>query len=83
KLPTPDLTKMILEEVDRYALSTPESIVQYIAPEFLTSDVVAALSGLENQGFLILEPKESGSGPEVFCYTLAEKGRRLLQELRK
>ncbi|HEV2137563.1 MAG TPA: PadR family transcriptional regulator [Nitrososphaerales archaeon] len=83
KLPTPDLTKMVLEEVDRYTLSTPESIVQYIAPEFLSSDVVAALAGLENQGFLILEPKESGSGPEVFCYTLTDKGRRLLKELRK
>jgi hypothetical protein len=83
RLPTPDLTKMILEEVDRYPLSTPESIVQFIAPEFLSSDVSAALTGLENQGFLILEPKESGSGPRVFCYTLAEKGRRLLQELRK
>jgi len=83
KLPTPDLTRTILEDVDRYPLSTPESIVQFIAPEFLPSDVSAALTGLENQGFLILEPKESGSGPEVFCYTLAEKGRRLLQELRK
>jgi hypothetical protein len=81
--PTPDLTKMILDEVDRYPLSTPESLVQYIAPEFLPSDVSAALSGLENQGYLILEPKESGSGPKVFCYTLTEKGRRLLQELRK
>jgi hypothetical protein len=83
KLPTPDLTRMILEEVDRYPLSTPESIVQFIAPEFLSSDVSAALTGLENQGFLILEPKESGSGPKIFCFTLAEKGRRLLQELRK
>ena len=83
KLPTPDLTKMILEEVDRFPLSTPESMVQYIASEFLPSDVSSALTGLENQGFLILEPKESGSGPKVFCYTLAEKGRRLLQELRK
>ena len=83
KLPTPDLTKMILEEVDRYTLSTPESIVQFISPEFLSSDVGSALSGLEYQGLLILEPKETGSGPEVFCYTLTEKGRRLLQELRK
>ncbi|MDA4119007.1 MAG: PadR family transcriptional regulator [Thaumarchaeota archaeon] len=83
KLPTPDLTRMILEEVDRYPMSTPESIVQYISPEFLQSDVGSALASLENQGFLILEPKGSGSGPEVFCYTLSEKGRRLLQELRK
>ncbi|MDA4127141.1 MAG: hypothetical protein OK452_08085 [Thaumarchaeota archaeon] len=83
KLPTPDLTRMILEDVDRFPLSTPESIVQYIAPEFLQSDVSSALASLENQGFLILEPKGSGSGPEVFCYTLPEKGRRLLQELRK
>jgi hypothetical protein len=83
KLPTPDLTRMILEEVDRYPLSTPESIVQFISAEFLPSDISSALNGLENKGFLILEPKESGSGPEVFCYTLGEKGRRLLQELRK
>ena len=83
KLPTPDLTRIILEEVDRFPLSTPESIVQYIAPEFLQSDVSSALASLENQGFLILEPKESGSGSEVFCYTLPEKGRKLLQEFRK
>jgi hypothetical protein len=83
KLPTPDLTRLILEEVDRYPLATPESIVQFITPEFLSSDVSSALAGLQKQRLLILEPKESSSGPDVFCYTLSEKGRRLLEELRK
>ena len=83
KYQTPELTKLVLEEVDRFPLSTPESLVQYIAPEFLPSDVSAALAGLEKQGCLIVEPKESGSGPKVFCYTLSEKGRKMLEELRK
>jgi hypothetical protein len=79
----PELTRLILEDVDRFPLSTPQSIAQFIAPEFLPADVSSALSGLERQGCLILEPKDSGSGPKVFAYTLSERGRRLLEELRK
>jgi len=83
KYPTPDLTRLILEEVERFPLSTPESVVQYISPDFLAADVEAALAGLERQGCIILEPKESGAGPKVFAYTLSDKGRNLLVELRK
>lgn len=83
RYPTPELTKLILEEVDRFPLSTPESIVQYITPEFLPGDISSTLSGLEKQGCLIVEPKESGSGPKVFSYTLSDKGRKLLEELRR
>jgi len=79
---TPELTKLILEEVGRFPLCTPESLVQYITPDFLPADVASAVSGLEKQGCLVLEPKESGSGPRVFAYTLSEKGRKLLEELR-
>lgn len=79
----PELTMLILEEADRYPLSTPESMVQYIGPEFLPADVSATLARLEKQGCLIVEPKDSGSGPKVFSYTLSEKGRRLLEELRR
>ena len=82
RLPTPDLARLVLEQAERYPLSTPESIVQYIAPEFLPGDVSAALASLEKQGCLITEPKETGSGPKVFCYTLTQKGRDLLKELR-
>jgi hypothetical protein len=83
KYTTPELTKLILEEVGRFPLCTPESVVQYLAPEFLPSDISAALAALQNQGHLILEPKESGSGPRVFAFTLSEKGRNFLQELRE
>ena len=77
----PGLTRLILEQVDRFPLSTPESLVQFIAPEFLPADVSAALSSLEKQGCLILEPKESESGLKLFSYTASEKGRELLREL--
>ena len=83
KFTTPELTKLILEEVGRFPLCTPESVVQYLAPEFLPSDITAALVVLQNQGHLILEPKESDSGPRVFAFTLSEKGRNFLQELKK
>lgn len=82
KYPAPELTKLILEEIDRFPLSTPESISQYISPEFLPADIASALSGLEKQGCLLVEPKDSGSGLRVFAYTLSEKGRKLLEEMR-
>lgn len=82
RYPAPDLARLILEEVDRFPLTTPESLAQYIAPEYLPSDINAALTGLERQGAIILEPKDSGSGPKVFSYTLTERGRALLGELR-
>ncbi len=83
KYPTPELTKLILEDVEKFPLSTPESVVQYITPEFLPADVSEALVGLQKQGYLVLEPKDSGSGPRVFAFTLSDKGRNFLQELRK
>ena len=79
---SPELPRLILEEVDRFPLATPESLAQYTAPDFLPADVSANLASLEKQGCLILEPKESGSGPKVFSYTLTEQGRKLLKELR-
>jgi hypothetical protein len=81
KYPTPELAQLILEEIARFPLCTPQSIAQYIAPEFLSSDVISSLASLEKEGSIILEPKESGSGPKVFAYTLSEKGRKLLEEL--
>ena len=79
---TPELTRLVLEEVDRFPLSTPQSIMQYFAPEFLPVDINTSLASLEKQGCLILEPKESGSGPRLFAYTFSEKGRTLLEDLR-
>jgi len=81
KYPTPGLTKLILEEVGRFPLSTPQSILQFVSPEHHQADVQAALASLEKQGCLILEPKDSGTGPKIFAYTLTEKGRGLLEEL--
>ena len=82
RCPNPGLTRLILEEIDRFPLCTPESVARYIAPEFLAADVASALSALEKQGCLLVEPKDSGSGPKVFAYTLSDRGRRLLDELR-
>jgi hypothetical protein len=79
--PTPALTKLILDEVARFPLSTPQSVLQFVSPEFLPADVQAGLASLEKQGCLILEPKDSGTGPRIFAYTLTEKGRNLLEEL--
>jgi hypothetical protein len=82
RYPAPELTKVVLEEIERFPLSTPQSVLQFISPEYLSADIQAVLAGLEKQACLILEPKESGAGPKVFAYTLTEKGRKLLAELR-
>lgn len=82
RYPSPELTRLALDAVDRFPLATPESVVRYIAPEFLPSDISSVLSGLESRGCIILEPKDSAPGPRVFAYTLTEKGRSLLEELR-
>lgn len=82
RYPSPELTRMLLEETGRFPLSTPESMVQYIAPEFLPADISATLASLERQGCLLVEPKDSGSGDRVFSYTLTDKGKKLLEELR-
>jgi len=63
RFPNPGLTGAILEVVGSYPLSTPESVVNFLSAEFLTSDVVSALDSLQRQGALVLEPKETGSGP--------------------
>jgi len=83
RYPNPELVKLVLEEVERFPLCTPDSVAQYIASEYLPADVGGVLTGLQKQGCLILEPKDSGSGPKVFAFTLSDKGRELLRELRK
>lgn len=79
----PGVTRQVLEQVESFPLSTPESVLQFLSSDFLPSDVRSALSSLQARGALILEPKESGSGPRVFSLTLTEVGRRLLSELRR
>ncbi|MBI3859024.1 MAG: hypothetical protein HY296_02115 [Thaumarchaeota archaeon] len=79
----PQLVRMILEEVDRFPLTTRESLVQYLSPEFLPADVNVELDDLYTDGLLILEPKDSGTGPSVFAYTVTEAGRRRLEALRR
>jgi hypothetical protein len=81
RYPAPELSRRILEEVDRFPLSTPQSVLQFMSPDFLASDIQSALSSLEKQGCLILEPKDSGTGPRVFAYTVTEKGRKFIKEL--
>jgi hypothetical protein len=83
RYPNPELARTVLQEIERFPLATPESVVQFIAPEFLPGDIASALSSLEKQACVVLEPKDSGSGGRVFSYTLTENGRKLLEELRK
>ena len=77
----PELTRTILEEVAKFEAANRQSIVSYLSPQFLAADVGAELARLHSLGHLILEPKQAGSGPRVFAYTVTESGRRLLQEL--
>jgi hypothetical protein len=77
-LSSPQLCRAIIEQVEAHPLSTPRSVVEFLTPEFLSSDVSRALASLEEQGYLLLEPKESGSGPRVFSLTVTEKGRSFL-----
>ena len=80
---SPHLTSMIMETADRFPLSTAESLVQYLTPEFLPADISSEVASLASSGCLIEEPKDSGLGSKIFAYTLSEKGRKLLKELRK
>ena len=76
------LRRMIMEEVGRYPLSTPESICQFLTPEFLASDVRAEIESLAAADALKVEPKPSPTGVRIFAFTLTETGTRLLAELR-
>ncbi len=80
--PNPELTKTILEEIGRFESANRQSVVSYLSPLFLAADIGAELDRLHSMGHLILEPKQVGSGPKVFSYTVTESGRRLLEGLR-
>lgn len=81
--PAPELTKTILEEISRFDSANRQSIVSYLAPQFLVADVGSEIDRLHSKGYLMLEPKQEGSGPKILAYTVTESGRRLLQGLRK
>ncbi|MDG7008823.1 MAG: hypothetical protein JRN06_11425 [Nitrososphaerota archaeon] len=78
----PELTRTILEEVGRFDSANRQSIVSYLTPLFLAADVGAEVDRLHSEGYLILEPKENGSGPKILAYTVTESGRRLLEGFR-
>jgi hypothetical protein len=80
---SPALTLAILETVEGYPNSTPESVVQFLGPEFLPADVNAELTNLQKRECIILEPKEADAGPRVFALTLTDAGRKLKQELKQ
>ena len=79
--PSPELTRMILEEVGRFEAANRQSVISYLAPLFLSADVGAELDRLHSEGYLVLEPKEFGSGPKILSYTVTEEGGRLLRGL--
>lgn len=78
---TPELTKTILEEISSFDSANRQSVVSYLSPQFLAADVGAEIDRLHSAGYLVMEPKQDGSGPKVLAYTVTEAGRRLLQEL--
>lgn len=78
----PELTKTILEEVSRFETANRQSMISYLSPLFLAEDIGTELDRLHSRGFLILEPKQEGSGPKNFAYTVTEAGRRLLEGLK-
>jgi len=78
-----ELTKTILEEISRYDLANRQSVVSYLASTFLAVDVGAEIDRLHSEGYLMLEPKQAGSGPRILAFTVTESGRRLLKELPK
>ena len=77
----PELTRVVLEEVDRFESANRQSIVSYLSPQFLAADIGAELDRLHSRGFLILEPKQVGSGPKILSYTVTDSGRKYLQGL--
>ena len=79
----PELTRTILEEISRYDFANRQSVVSYLVPAFLAVDIGAEIDKLHSEGHLILEPKQTGSGPRILAYTVTESGKRLLQELAK
>jgi hypothetical protein len=79
----PQLTKTILEEVSMFDTANRQSIISYLSPQFLAADVGGEVDRLHSEGFLVLEPKDSGGGPKILSYTVTESGRLLLQELSK
>ena len=81
KRPSPELTRVILDEVSRYDSANRQSIVSYLSPLYLAADVAGEIDRLHSEGYLVLEPKDSGGGPKIFSYTVTEAGRRLLQGL--
>ena len=78
---SPELTRTILEEIRRYDLANRQSVVSFLSPTFLAVDIGAEVDRLHSEGYLILEPKQDGSGPRILAYTVTESGRRLLREL--
>jgi hypothetical protein len=79
----PQLTRTILEEIIRYDLANRQSVVSYLAATFLAVDVGSEIDRLHSEGYLILEPKQDGSGPRILAFTVTQSGRRLLEELAK
>ena len=75
------LTKTILDEISRYESANRQSVVSYLSAQFLPGDVATEIDRLHSEGYLVLEPKDSGGGPRILSYTVTETGRRLLQGL--
>jgi len=79
---SPALQRMLLEEIERFPLSTRESLVRFLSPEFLEADVNSELDDIHTWGLVLMEPKDNAAGPKVFAYTLTPAGHERLKELR-
>ncbi|MDG6990165.1 MAG: hypothetical protein JRM99_01945 [Nitrososphaerota archaeon] len=76
-----ELTLAILGEVSKFDAANRQSVVSYLAPQFLAVDIGAEVDRLHSEGYLVMEPKQDGNGPKILAYTMTEAGRKLLEEL--
>jgi len=77
----PSIAKEILRTAGKFPLSTRESLINFLNGEFLSSDLEEGIDRLQEAGYLILEPKASGSGTKIFAFTLTREGMKFLSEL--
>ena len=76
-----ELTRTILEEMSKVDSANRQSVVSYLSSQYLAADVGAEIDRLHSRGFLVLEPKQDGSGPMILAFTVTEAGRHLLRGL--
>lgn len=75
---SPELTRAIVELVDRFDSATRRSVAAYLAPRFLAVDVEGELDRLQREGIISEELRSVGRS-QVFSFAVTPKGKRLLE----